>query len=726
MTPRAVIVVPTLLLFCGALAIVGQETQPTTDQIGRINDLVKILTAPDTDLPARKIAAGMLMREKSSAAFNHLNRILTDPKDRTAQLAVIGACAERDDPDPRFIKPLIGLLLGTDREIQKAAAAAIGRYRDGDLIAQLSKIVSTEKRPLGQKLAAILALGKTRSKASVGALIKLMKVPCKDPQARKQIKLACAKGLNELTFVDYGTNIAAWEAWWAQRKSKTELQWVQGQLDVLTEENRALQNLLNRTEQAMIEATVGLFHTARKDPADQIKTIQAYLASRLPAQRRAALVILSDQIRKNQKLPGQLLAAVRKLLADDDPTVRRECTRVLVEGNDTGAVKDLRKQLDNEIEPPIKQAILIAIGQLGSSDCLPDIIRHLRSPLEPVALGAATAIGRMSQNKHPPETIKDQAVEAVIKRYQNTNDEQLALKEALLRTMIILADRRFLAKFKLALTDTEPDLRRYGAQGIAALNDPGQVDLLLERLASDPASAVRAEIATGIAALTDDRTVADRLADRIDPKVETNEDVRQVIWQAVMTMVKRWPVARQLEWTEQLFTRATWIDDGFRHTILSALAAKIDAQSPAWKSALRVDVFSRCGRLMLKTSRPTDAVNYFRQALTAAKQDPASAPDQLADDFAQNILDAMTDKPNEILAAKFLNSVPGLLSRKKIEAITDRFVHAMHRQGDRQRPEKFLAQLSDNFKKALSQDYRNRLSATIQTAPSTQTSRPAQ
>lgn len=684
-----------------AATTTAPTTSPAdTEQIQRVQGLLAILTATDTPLTPRKIAARQLMNIPSPMAFEPLTKILASPTDRQAQMAVIRALAEQDAADLRFVDSLISLLTNTDADLAKAAAVTLGRYRNLDVIRRLTEMASSEKRPLAQRLAAISALGKTRSKASVEALIGLMDVKDNDGTTRKQLRLACAKSLQELTLVDFDTNLSAWQTWWENKKWKDDLQWVQDQLDVVIEENRRLAKLLDQTELALIESTVRLYGLTENDQTQQVELNKQYLASDLPAYRLAAIQILSNDVAKGQPIPAELLPTLRELISDTAVPVREAATRLLANGHDTGALERLSEQLEKEAEPEVKQQLLVAMGQLGQPELLTKFFPYLQSPLEPVAIGAAKAMGKMFENNSVPMALKDPSVLEVIKRFKQAGDEQTELKEELLRDMISLADRRFLPEFNIALSSASPEQRRYGVRGIAAIGDAKLVEPLLNHL-NDPDAAVRAEILSRIAGLTHEESAVEKLLVRMDPNVEKNARVMTKTWQAILSIWDHWPIEQQLTWTEKRFAQTPALSAECLQELATRLMTLVDAQSPGWATARRVDMLTRVGKLVLQTNRPVDAVKYFRQALVAGQRDAQTEVAPLAEQLANTIIRASNGKPDPIVSAQYLNSVAGLVSSKELEQISELFIKPVSQNNEGSRIRPFIAELSEDFWKGL-------------------------
>jgi len=699
------------------------QTSPAQGKL--IQDMVKIVTDQNTPIyPSRKTAAGSLLLLGDPEADRQLLAILANAKDRQSQLAVTAALTEIENPDPQYQSALIDNLLAGDPALQEASTIVLSRYRDPGLIERMGQIIDSDKRPLPQRLAAIGAMGKMRSKQAVAVLITLMERLHRDRTGSRELKLACARSLYDLTLVDYSTDVSAWQKWWEKNKNKDDLQWLQGQLDILANENRFLRTRLEQTERVLIETLVRSFRSAPKNDAERVKTIQEYLASSLSAHRLAALQMLTIWISQNQGLPLELQTSVRSLLGDQDPIVRCECAKVLRDGKDVQAVEALLGQLEKESEPLVKRELLVALGQLGGPELLDRVLPQLALPLETVATGAAQALARIFQNDNDapigPE-FRDAAVNAILQRYQQAGDDMPLLRQELLAAMGAIRDKRFLQVFKDALGSPDANVRLFGAAGLAALKDPAQIDLLLGYLKDDPEPGVRAKIATGIASLglADDRSVVDQLVERLNPTVEKDKQVREVIFGAITTMVKRWPCDQQIAWAEAVFARAAWVDLEHRQAIVNGLQDQITAQSGAWPPDVQVSLFRQFGDLVLVTDRPAEAVKYYRQSLVAAKRVTSPPVEELADRMCQSILAAASGGLDPLVCAQFLNRSVGLIPGAHLEVLTDCFAEVLAQEDPDNHLQEFIAALSADFHKELSEAYRQKLAAMGRGVPST-------
>lgn len=681
-------------------------TPTAVEQDKTIQGYIKILKNPDNPLETRKMMAGFLIPE----APDQLLKILADPTDIQARLAVMDAIADRDNPPEAFIEPLMSILLGSDPELQSAAAAALSRFRskDHNLTEKLIEIASDPKRLAAQRIPAIEALGKIRTIKTVGAILDIMGKASNNKNDQTEIESACAKSLRELTRVDLGINLVAWKIWWEQNQSKNTEQWLESQLDVVINENRDFKKRLDQTESKLIETLGQLYRINSTSDTDRNKVLLSYLAGPLPAERRAGLQILMTLISPKQKVPAELERAVRDLIDDTDPAVRTECAKALAASNDRQAVDQVWKQMEAETDPAVKQVLLLAIGQLGDKTFLQKLITHLNSPLEATSTGSAKAIAKIFQNqKDLPQSLKDLTIQSLITRYQQIKDDQSSFKQGLLATMTdeYVADPRFFQVFKLDLASPNPEIRRFAAKGIASLRDEKYATLLINQL-NDSEPAVRAEIATGIASLTSDPKAVEALLTRINTSGEKDAQVRQITWNAILLMIKRWSIDQQLDWAIKRTAQADAVTPEQLTSLTELILAQITDQVTAWPADRKINVLVQCGTFLLKTNRDEEAPKYFRQAISTSRQLSAEKSLQLADKLLGVLLSATT---SDTIIVQYLNNLNGLLENKQLEPIIAHFVAWASQPINKPIAAAIVQELSLDFFNSLSADSQNLL-----------------
>jgi HEAT repeat protein len=716
-----------VLLLGGPAPAATETTAPAADSTKIIQVNLKILKTQTNPLETRKMSAGLLMDLGKNGAQDHLLKILTDPSDKQAQLAVIEALADRDEPEAGYIKPLIDILLSGDPELRSASTTALGRYRNKDLTDELIQIASDPKRLIAQRLPAIETLGKIRTKQTVEALLLIMEKAPANKNDQAEIESACTQSLFELTHADLGIDLPAWKLWWEQNKNKNTTQWLESQLDVVTGENRDLKKRLDQTEKALIETIGKLYQINSSNEADRIKLLQSYLSGNLPAERRAGLEIMMALISPKQPVPDNLKPVIRNLIDDPDPGVRMACAKTLALSGDREAVDQMFKQLDAETSPMVKQAWLLAIGQLGDKSILEKLIQQLNSPLEPICAGAGKAIAKIFQSqKDMPNAMKDQTIQALLMRYKQTTPEQSSLRQELLATMTDenVADPRFLQVFKEEFRSQNAETRRFAAKGIAALRDEKLATLLVGQL-NDSEPAVRAELATGIASLTSDPKAVESLLARINTNVENDNQVRQTTWNAILTMISRWSIDQQLDWAN-LAPRSEGVGMESLNQLVDLLNRQITEQSATWPADRKVGITVKFGSFLLKINRPEEALKYFQQAISTSRQLAPKESAALADRLLTVLLGATR---SETILSQYLNNLAGVLDQTQLQAIIDRFVRWADQPVNRPVGIKISNQLSGDLMKNLSEASKKSLSVLKQppaSQPATQaTSKPS-
>jgi HEAT repeat protein len=694
------------ILFLAGTALASTAGSASSEQ-DKIQDYVKILKNPDNSLEARKTMAVFLLDPKTPQAQKQLIKILSDPTDDQARLAVMDAIADRDNPPEMFIEPLMNILLDSGPDLQSAAAAALSRFRT-KVTDKLIQIASDPKRLAAQRIPAIEALGKIRSKETVGAILAIMEKAPTNKNDQTEIESACAKSLQELTRVDFGINLTSWKIWWDQNQLKSTEQWLESQLDVVVNENRDLKKRLDQTESKLIDTLGQLYRINSTNEADRNKVLLTYLAGTLPAERRAGLQILMTLISPKQQVPQELQRAVRDLIDDPDPSVRIECAKALAASNDRQAVELVWKQMEDETDPAAKQVLLLAIGQLGDQSFLQKLIKHLSSPLESTSIGSAKAIAKIFQNqKDLPESLKDSTIQSLITRYHQIKEDQPTFKQGLLATMTdeAVADPRFLQTFKTELTSSNPEIRRFAAKGIASLRDEKLASLLINQL-NDPEPAVRAELANGIASLTSNTQAVEALLARINTAGEKDTQVRQITWNAILLMIKRWSIDEQIDWAIKRTAQTDAITPDQLSGLTDQITSQITELATSWPADRKINVMVQCGTFLLKTSRDDEAPKYFRQAISTSRQLSAEKALQLADKLMGLLLASTT---SDTIIAQYLNNLSGLLDKQQLETIIAHFVEWASQPINKPIANAVLQDLSVDFFNSLSESSQNQL-----------------
>lgn len=674
-----------LLAVLAAVAAMAQTTPPivVADNTKVIQRQLKLLRSSMDRLETRKDAAATLLdlQDPASkepaldpAAKGPLLKILQDPTDKQARLAVIEALAERDGSIPDFTEPLMQVLLACDPDLQPAVLSALSLYRTPKLTEQLLSLAQDSKRTIPQRLAAVHALGRMLPEAAAGPLFRMMEAATAAQGERCELAVACANSLRELTHMDLGTNLAAWKAWWAKNGGKSAYQWLETKLDLVTNENRDLKKRLQQTEDAYIDSTIRLFRLGSPNEADRTKAIQDYLGGVIPAQRRAGIELLATYLAAKQPIPPALRPAMRDLIDDPDPDVRRTAARVIGESGDLQAVKPLLEQSKVETDPMVNQAILVAIGQLGGDKSLLDqLLEKMNSQVDAVSIGAAKAIAKIFQNQAQiKRSQRDHVVRALIKRYEMAAPDQTELKQELLLTMGLIPEYPFRAVFERELASNVANLRLYAVRGLGALKDVTLVNVLAKQL-NDSEPGVRAEIATQIAKLTHDADAVEVLLTRVNPNNEKDNQVREATWMAILSMIKSWSVDQQLQWANNLTLQADPINDEQKTALADSLETRIMDEAASWPTDQKVAIMTSFARFLLKTPRAENSVKFFLQAVTAA-------PEKSEERAQQVLTDLFRWSVRNDIIAKYLNNLVGHMEQHQLEAVVSAFAQRAEHQ----------------------------------------------
>jgi len=702
-----------LTLF-SASAVMPAESPATEPQIDlAFETRLKMLRNPNNPLETRRLAADMLIDMKRPQATAALLEILKEQGDSEAQLAVIEALAGRNDPMEAFLQPLVNIVLAGDAELKNPAINALAGFRNPAVVHQLTSYAADATQPTLKRLSAIEALGSLRihAKDAAEALVRLLE------DASDEVRGASVRALANLTGKRFASDVKAWKSWWREVHATDDQHWLLQQIRLLTRKDRSDAEQLRKTEEALIKALVQLNRIAPKNVTETSRIVQEYLASDLPALRRAAVQLIKNQQLAGQTVDAATLAALRKLILDPNPAVRYEAVTVIADSGDQEAVALLIEQLDKKADSAaVREAMLVALGQLGQEAVLPKVLEHLQSPLAPVASGAAKAIEKIFRADQIGPGPRRHTAEALLQRYELAGPEQVALRSNLLSAMAAVADITFEPLFRQALQADRPDLRFYAARGIGALGRPELAPLLARNL-DDPNPGVRAELAGGLARLTSEDRFVVALVARLDPDIETDKQVQQVTWQAIREMISRWPLSKQMQWAKQLTQARQILTDQRKTELFDYLAAQLQAAGPNLAAEQRIKLARALGFLLADTNGMTKALKQFRQAVQWASESADHDAGKLAAGIAQTMIDQ--GKPLPLLQG-FLAQCAGQLDGPQLVPMARMLADRMDQLRQAQNPSaanRLRQAMPKPFLEALPEATRRRLSPPQATQP---------
>jgi len=527
----------------GALGQVVTGGVAGTSQQKDIEDNLQLLTG-NNEAAARKIGAARLIGIGTPEATAALVEVLSKPANVEACLAVAAAAAESDGEIPALVEPLIALLDSEDPKLAAAAGTALGSYKNHGVAARLGTLSRDPESPLRQRLAAITALSGISERRAIDALVTLL--DDRNPEIRTRV----LAGLRRAALVDFGQDIAAWKRWWQLNKSKKPVEWLHELNEVLTRQNRDLVNQLGALRTRLL-ATLRTNYQKTADAGKQA-VVLSYLRDALPEVRLLGIDLVNTLITDRKKIEADVMAQLRQLVADPSPKVRSEVVTILRDAGDKQDAARILAQLQEETDSQVKEAMLNALGRLGDPAAVPALVEALDDPSDRVVATAAAGLGLLGQKgKISPAAIAP-AVKPLIQRFERLDPEDASLRDRFLGAMARIADPAFRATFvkNLELRNTS-SVRQAAIRGIAALDDPTLGDQLVPAL-TDSDAGVRQAAAEALGRIGKADAHLQALLERLDPRTEATEIVRQAAWSAFRRILAGRTPAEQQRWVGRL------------------------------------------------------------------------------------------------------------------------------------------------------------------------------
>jgi len=558
-----------------ALAFPGQQptetgtppadvgTAPITpEQQQELDDIVHVITSERNDPPTRRFGAERLLRSSLPGNTAATIRLLTtspSPGTVTAVCDAITTTGRRRPEllDNGLVEPLLAFLGDDDPALSTAAASALSVFRDTGVARQLGAIAADGQRPLPQRLAAIDALAvNTDSLAGIQELVALLSVDA-PPVVEHALD-----ALRPASRVDYGSDLKAWRTWWDRKSSLTNEQWLRDRLDLaidrftsLSNDYQQLQRERQQRDQVITDRLKELLWTIYQltpQTAQKETRIQQWLTDSLVDFRLCALGLIRTQILEGKVPPPEVRDAVKSAFNDESPEVRIAAMEIVGNMKDPADAPALLEQFPKETHPGVRETAVRVLGRLENPIAIADLLDLLNDPQANSGLirEAALSIGMLGAKGRVESAVLEPAIAPLKQRLHDSPGDDLALREALLRSMAMIGSPQFKPEFVEHLSSSKPELVLAAIRGIQVIEARDQMDRLLSLLANvDPR--VRQLAAGAIGALGQPPHL-EALFNRLTPNVEANDGVRAAAWDAFRAILGRGPVGAYLPWVNRL------------------------------------------------------------------------------------------------------------------------------------------------------------------------------
>jgi len=672
-------------------------------------------------------AAAILLSRPYPQAARALKGFLVDSANRSAQIAVAEAVAQHGGGSEVFIKPLMEMLTGREPTVRPPAVRALVTYKDQKVIEGLISVARDVRRDKLVRLVVIAGLQRVPDKSAVNALVSLL------DDSAPAIRDAAADALTKLTNIRFfGTDRAQWKRWWARNKSKDRSEWLSDLAEGLSRARAALETDNARLRGRLARA-MGDLYTAT--PAAQREAmLLSFLKDPLGDVRLVGISLAGREVDAGRQCSQEVRSQVRAILGDSHRDVRQAAAMLLArlpDGPGPGApgVRDeampaLLRRLEVEDVPAVREAVLMALGQLAELGSLPAVLAEIPSEHDNIAAAAAGALARIAAKGLPEAKQRANAAEALLRRYRlaELSPDGSALREALLTAMGVVGDKAAEGVLEDALSDVAATIRLAAVEALAKLGQPGSATAI-GPLVADPDRGVRQAAIAALGKLGSQQHLQGILQ-RTDPAVEPDAAVRQRAWEVAMEILST--AEAEVLWSvcDSLAHRP---DAGAqRIKVMGMLVDVLRADS----SARLPEALRRLGLALMAASRPAEAAPYLADAHAAlnAAEDPGTTElwakwiDALlaADDPA--VLKVMAEQDNDqafasalkrfearlaelnqahnflavtALGQEAISRLPHRLTVEQRERLEKRLAHAESQQSaaDRQRVDKLLPQL---------------------------------
>lgn len=600
-----------------ALPCAGQTTQTqkalTSAEELELRTLTGQLADTSRALKTRMEAAELLLSRTYPQAADALMGFLADATNRASQIAVAEAIAKRGDGRSEFIEPLMAMLTGEESSVRAAAARALSVYRNDGVTDRLIAIAQDGKRPAAVRVEVIASLPRALEQKVAGALVGLLED--RDPAVASAAGDALGRLANIRTF---GADAARWRAWWNQNKDKPRSQWLAELATSLSRSQAELEAENARICERLAKATEDLYAAAQ--PAQRDAMLLGLLRDPMGDVRLVGLRLVEGRLSSSAKVPPDVRAQAKAMLADADGRVRQKAALLLAALGEPDAGKVLLDRLAVEESPEVRIAVLTALGQLADPAALPVVLREIRSKKADVAAAAARALGRIVAKQRLDDAMQAQAVKALGDRYEQVARAQdgVELPEAILTAMGATRSAEFLPLLRAAMKDPAATVRLAAVNGLRQFG-AAEAAADIETLVGDGDRGVRQAVISALGSLGGAKSLQTILR-RTDPSAETDATVRQQAWEAAMGLLSKADAAVLSSTASGLASRADAAD--WRIKIRQMLVAALRAdKSPALPDALR-----QLGLDLLRASRPAEAAPALGEAhaaLAAAKSEKA-------------------------------------------------------------------------------------------------------
>jgi HEAT repeat protein len=583
----------------------------------QINQLKSILF--DSNRPGRErdeaakrlLQRGALQQDAYDVLLDALRSGKSD-----LQVPVARALADQENPPEIFLNDLMTRCLQAQvtSELAEAASQAVANYRDNPAArARLREFILSDNIPEGVRLPAVKALGTLNDKETARFLVETVL-----NGSNQRLSDAAADALAQMTgLAEYGRDVGLWNQWWSGERGKSAEQFLNERRAErerrFSQANAGLQGLASGVDNLMFD-----LHRRAKDDREREELVLRCLNDPYPEIRSAGARLIEQERAEGLTVRPKVVARLRELIGDSSPTVRQKVAQAIKSINDTASAKPLLAQLQQERFPPVKAALMAALGPMKDVSAVPVLIKQLDDTSNQVAEAAARALADLGSEIAKSPDLTRQVAKALADTITRTTGKpgSTRLRENVVAAMVPLKSTD-LAKVLFPLlanrSENSPTLRRSAIRALSALGGTPLREEIAQRIAetalNDPYEpGVRLEAATALGVVGTEAQ-ANALYQHMNAPRESDLAVRQEAWKSLSSLFADFSVTNLFVWAGVQFR-----DQPDKQ--LNVYLVLNDKLIPGGASNELADVQEHLGTLYLKQGNPEKAIGYLSQALS--------------------------------------------------------------------------------------------------------------
>lgn len=439
----------------------AQDPAPLTERQARQLSLFSAsLNDPDEiEQSTRVDAAKELILMNLPPATESLATALTSGRPSVI-LAVLEAMDEQPQPVEGLLDAAIEALKTAPSEVLNRLASVLTDYGDSAQ-RRVAAIALDQELPATQRLGAIQALGRFRSRESAERLIEVLQAPAADDT---QLQTAACAALTSLTGLNYGENIDRWLRWWMQARHQTPEQWLkemvatlEGRIVTLNQQNASLQSQLDAARARLIQAYEDMFPSLEQ--AARLAILPALLDDQEPSVRAFAVERIQRLLRDTSTIPTGLQDKLAQRLSDEVPAIRRQAAELLDSLGYEPIAELVAQAIVEERDPVVTSTYVKILAARTSPNALDPLTALLADPAH--RNEAADALWTLLTSDHSsPEAIDTvrEALRPVLGARDNAT---------LVRLMAYAGAEPDRTPLEALLDGDDADLRRAVGEGFA-------------------------------------------------------------------------------------------------------------------------------------------------------------------------------------------------------------------------------------------------------------------